>query len=219
MAGKFVFPVLDSGDGAVQAIKSSSDAIATTLRELPGSVAGSILPVISYLTGANGSAECESSYAATFSANQQSDLWLDFDASVDPVVTITAPASGNIRCQIFGWVYVGVNAVNATAVGVNSRFFATLEILDASGARVSFNTAKAQVHVEVWGTNTANVVGMNSAAQSTISGLTPGAVYTVRARHGYFGYAHDGSSNVVAMPSGSWYRGTIGPLSIGVVPQ
>jgi hypothetical protein len=198
--------------GQIQQIRES-------VRELTKPSGSQLAQVVGYLTGANGSAVGSGYFSNNLSTNQHDRLWLDYDPTVDPSVVVSAPLSGAIRLQIFSWLYVGVNAYSSSGVGVNARYTATCEVLDPSGALVAQQVANAQLHAEVWGTNFANVLGTNASAQGTVTGLTPGVRYTVRARHGYYGYAHDGNSNTVTMPSGSWYKGTIGPITINVTPQ
>lgn len=178
--------------------------------------------LVSYVTGQQGYGENDSSYddGSSQSGSVQDFTFLPYDAKYDTSLMFTAPSTGVVQVSLAAWIYLGVNAYGDTAYGVSARAGVAFDLLDGSGSPVAGYPRRedaAQTTIEAWGTNIANVAGATYTNIARARGLSGGAAYTLRTRRGRYGYAHDGSSNPIPMPSGGWWKANISGQRASVV--
>lgn len=200
--------------------------IRKTQTEYNASVANSINPMIQYLTGGDGIASSSAEWkltGKTSTTNNQAQP-VAYDPTYDPTLTITVPKSGRISVQVQAWLYAGSYANSGdvnSAVGIYFRL-GVLPVFWYEGTAVPSLPAGAyggcQIAIHNWGQNVEHDVGMNSQATINLGSLVSHEKLNIRAQRYYWAVAYKNDGSAIPMPANSWYTGTIGSISMQVIP-
>lgn len=200
-------------------------SIRKTQNEYNASMAGAINPMIQYLTGGDGIVSSSAEWALsgkTSTTNNQSQP-VAYDPKYDPTMTITVPKSGKITVQVQAWLYAGAyaNSGNNTAVGIRLRL-GVIPVFWYEGNPVPSLSpgtyGGCQLAIYSWGENVDQEVGINAQATINLGSLVPRAKLNIRAQRYYWAVAYNNTGTPIAMPAPSWYIGTIGSISMQMIP-
>jgi len=170
--------------------------------------------LVQFLTGQQGFAQNNTLWSDDSSKSGALSKWVlvDYDAKYDIAIPFTAPPTGVIEIRMTAWIHLRANAYGDNAYGMKVRAGATFEILDADTGDVVVQAIQAnsvQSAIEAWGTNQTLTFGGNYSNSERARNLAPGKSYILRSRRGRYGYAHDGSQNVITMPEKGWWNAAI----------
>lgn len=193
----------------------------TSQSESTAAIAGSINPMLQYLTGGNGIAGTNKTWSidgSSATANNQSQP-VPYDPTIDLDVSLTVPKSGKATVTVQSWISIGMNAFNGQndiplTVGCRAgililAWYEGNPVPDLKPGEYG----GCQLYGTVWGVNNAQNLGMSLTNSIYYGDMTPSQKVHFRTRRYYWGWALDRNGNYMQLPTGSWYSATIqGPI-------
>ncbi len=201
-------------------------SLRTTQAESSAAIAGSINPMLQYLTGGNGISGTNETWSVngtTATANNKSQP-VPYDPKMDMEVALKVPKSGKVTVTVQAWISIGMNAYNGSnnspiTVGCRSGililpWYEGTPVPDLKPGQYG----GCQLFGTVWGINNASNLGMSLTNSVYYSQMEPGQTIHFRTRRYYWGWAQNGNGDYTQLPSGSWYSATIDGPIIQVTP-
>lgn len=198
----------------------------TNQSESAAAIAGSINPMLQYLTGGNGITGTNETWSidgTSATANNMSQP-VPYDPKMDLEVALTVPKSGKATVTVQSWISVGMNAFNGQndiplTVGCRTGIL-ILGWYDGNPIPEPMpgEYGGCQLFGTVWGVNNALNLGMSLTNSVYYAEMEPGRKVHFRTRRYYWGYAQDSNGSYIPLPSGSWYSATIQGTILQVTP-
>lgn len=220
MSGKFNWSLNDPSATARQ----MRDTQRRQREDLSG-MSNALTHGLGYVSGGAGYTQSKTMWSIsgnTNSPNSQS-LVLPYDPRYDMDLVLPVPASGRFLVSVSSYITIRINAYTGSTepVGINIRMGMIPYTYDGAQSDPGLPQGiygGSNAFFFVWSANGSNAIGVSSSSQQYAWKRDSDTLH-VRTRRFYLAAATNANNANIAMPSGSWYSGSMDSATLQVTPM